>query len=227
MVQLINFLISSIPQRAMKQEVPALESRASTFLHSPVPATRARVSRTKDSLRVDSPNGVLLMPGSKASPKPSPPEGNNISRVRRPILPTKPKERVVEDQKTVDQPRTRTVEQYARVRRHVDTNRKGSEFQSDGKVKDDLQRRLHVSESLVKELQSEVEVLKAQVEKLQSYNVRLELQNKQLNKDLFSAEEKIRTLEKRDQVKVHICFFFYHQLQFTGNSFLFVVVVVE
>lgn len=185
----------------MKQEVPTLESRASTFLHSPVPATRARVSRTKDRPRVDSPNGVLLSPGSKASPKPSPPEGNNISRVRRPILPTKPKEREVEDPKIADQPQTRTVEQYARVRRHVDTNRRGSEFQSDGKVKDDLQRRLHVSESLVKELQSEVEALKALVEKLQSRNVHLELQNKQLGKDLFSAEEKIKTLEKLDQIE--------------------------
>ena len=108
----------------------------------------------------------------------------------------------------MDQPRARAVEQYMKVRRHVDTNRKASEYQNDGKVKDDLQRKLHVSESMVKELQSEVFALKAQLEKLQSCNIHLESQNEQLGRDLSSAEAKIEALEKRGQVKVLYFFIF-------------------
>jgi len=111
-----------------------------------------------------------------------------------------PKEREVDDTKIVDQQRNCAVEQYARVQRHVDTNRKASEYQNDGKVKVDLQRRLHASESMVKELQSEVSALKAQIEKLQSHNGHLESQNEQLGRDLSSAEAKIEALERRGQV---------------------------
>lgn len=182
----------------MKQEIPTAGSKASTF--TPLSATRARVLRTKESARGDS-------PGSKARPKLSTPDASSKSRVRRAILPNKPKqaeenigapeEKDTEDSKIADQPQSRTVEQYAKVRRKVDTNSEVSEYQNDN-----LLRRLNASESTVKELQSEVSALKAQLENLQSRNFDLETQNKRLAEDLSSAEAKIKDIEKHDQVLV-------------------------
>lgn len=158
----------------MKQETQKKDQQISTPNHSPLP----RVSRTlKDSSSLDQTNGNF----------------SRISRIRRPIFPiNKSKEKdQVEEPKIVidDQARAaRTVEQYARVRRHTDS-------------KDDLEKRLSASENLVKELKSEVLNLKAQLENLQNCNVVLERQNKQLGLSLSSAEAKIQQLQAEKTCK--------------------------
>lgn len=174
----------------MKQEVP-------TAQHTPASAIRARASRAKDSSGLDS-----TSPGSKSRPRASPADaGSRLSRVRRAILPNKEKlgeEREAEEVKSVDRPRSRATEQYVRVRRYGEANRRSSEYE------DDLQRRLSVSESMVKELQSEVSDLRLQLERLEGCNALLESHNKQLGRDLSSAEAKIQALEKRDQKQMQI-----------------------
>ncbi|KAJ6816593.1 protein CHUP1, chloroplastic [Iris pallida] len=193
----------------MKQELSAGDQPSSS------PAARARVTRTRDSTRPESPDGVSLSaPGSKPRLKHSLPDGNGNSRPRRAVLTSKlklagdslepaPKER--EPKIAVRSGGMRTVENYARLRRPLDDDAecKGAEYETDGKAKDGLQRRRpDASEgSVVKDLQSEVSSLRTQLEKLQSLNAVLESRNDQLAKDLSAAEEKIKNLEKGNQAE--------------------------
>lgn len=194
----------------MKQELPTADTNFAACSRSPPPPARSRVSRTKDSPRAETANGVS--PGSKARPKPVPQDSNSTHRAARSILLNRlkpgggddvgaPKEREMEEPKITSRPGSRAVEQFARLRRRPDTNCKGSENGTDGKT-GELQRRLEASELLVRDLQSEASALKAQLEKLQSLNVELESRNKHLVGNLSAAEAKIASLERYNQMQV-------------------------
>ncbi|XP_058076668.1 protein CHUP1, chloroplastic-like isoform X2 [Magnolia sinica] len=181
----------------MKQEIAA--EKKST---SPAPPPRFRAPpKTMDSPRSEHVNGAP--PGLKTRPKSALPETNSTQKARRSLGINKLKSgedsgpqkgREMEETKSMSRPGNRPVEQYARLGRRLDPNCKRIEDDSDGKRKE-LQERLDVSENLVKDLQSEISVLKAQLEKLQSLNVELESQKRQFAKDLAAAEMKISALE--------------------------------
>ncbi|KAK7264800.1 hypothetical protein RJT34_32411 [Clitoria ternatea] len=148
-------------------------------------------------------NGVSLSLSSRA--KSVPPDLNNISRVKRGgvVLNNKPKvsDEVVGSQKGREGGDEAKVVAAARPRRRVgDFGLRRSRDDDDdphGKnKKKELQEKLELSESLVKDLQSEVLALKAELDKVKSSNVELESQNRKLTRDLAAAEAKITTFEK-------------------------------
>lgn len=186
----------------MKQEIAA-ENKAS-FSHSPTPARLRASSKVRDSPKSDAVNG--LSPGLKTRPSSVVPETNNSQKTRRSLTLNKlktsedvgaEKGREVEERKFARRATNRGVEQY-RVQRRIDSTCKRIEDDPDGKRKE-LQQRFDMSENLVKELQSEISVLKAQIEKLQSLNFDLESQNRRFAEDLAAAEAKALALASRDQ----------------------------
>lgn len=152
----------------------------------------------------------------KDSPKPSraksvSPDVNDNSKPRRSLWLTKPKSgeqpvgsqkgRELEEPKVVGRPgHLPAVEQFVRLRRQrpVDPSCKKLEDDPDGNK--ELQDKLEKSETLIKNLQSEVFSLKAELDKALGSNVELQSQNKKLTNDLAAAEEKIATLSTRDPV---------------------------
>ncbi|EHA8586811.1 hypothetical protein COCNU_scaffold000979G000010 [Cocos nucifera] len=184
----------------MTQELSATDNKGS----SPAPAARVRISRTRDSPRTDSANGISQ--GLKTRPKVVPLEANSAQGVRRSIQQNKPKPwtddvgapkgREIENLKITSRPGNRVAEQYAWLRRRGDINCRGSDDEAVVRSKNCQDEK----ERLVKELQHEVVELRAQLERLQGLNVQLESQNKKLGEDLLAAEEKIRALERSKQV---------------------------
>lgn len=152
----------------------------------------------------------------KDSPKPSrakslSPDVNDNSKPRRSLGLTKPKSgeqplgsqkgRELEEHKVVGRPGHRpAVEQFARPRqqRPVDLSCKKLDDDPDGK--NELQDKLKKSETLIKNLQSEVFNLKAELDKALGFNVELQSQSKKLADDLAAAEAKIAALSNRDLV---------------------------
>lgn len=68
---------------------------------------------------------------------------------------------------------------------------------------EELEEKLVVNESLIKDLQLQVLNLKTELEEARNSNAELELKNKKLSQDLASAEAKISSLSSND--KVNIC----------------------
>lgn len=188
----------------MKEEI-ATANRA-TFSHLSTPARLRVSSKIKDSPRPEDVNGIS--PGPKARTRSVVTETNSSQKARRSLGMNRlkavedvaaQKGREMEQRTLVGRPGNRAVEQFARLPRRLDPTSRRIEDDPDGKKKE-LQQRLDQSENLVKELQSEILVLKTQVEKLQSLNSELESQNCKFKEDLATAEAKISTLSAHDQV---------------------------
>ncbi|XP_077218025.1 INCREASED PETAL GROWTH ANISOTROPY 1-like protein 2 isoform X2 [Tasmannia lanceolata] len=186
----------------MKQDI-ASENKVG-FSH-PTTLARFRLSKSKDIPRSEGTNG--FSPGLKARPKAVVQGPNNGQNVRRSLGLNKLKSgedleaqkgREMEETRPMGRPGNRAVEQHVRLRRRTDPNCKKIEDDSDGKKKE-LQQRLDVSEKMVKDLQSEIFVLKDQLEKLQNLNVELNSQNRQLVEDLSYAEARISALSNHGQ----------------------------
>ncbi|XP_027360097.1 uncharacterized protein LOC113868570 isoform X3 [Abrus precatorius] len=131
-------------------------------------------------------NGVVSVSSRRA--KSVTPELKNNSRVKRGLVmnKAKPNDEVLGTQKG------REVEEAKVVARFVSRHR--DKVDPDEKNKKELMEKLEVSESLIKNLQSEVLALKAELDKVKSLNVELESHKKKLTEDLAAAEAKVVTL---------------------------------
>ncbi|KAL2327523.1 hypothetical protein Fmac_020950 [Flemingia macrophylla] len=146
-------------------------------------------------------NGVVSTPSRRA--KSVTPELKHNSRVKRGLVmnKVKPNEEVLgaqrgreaEEAKVVARFVSRhVVEQFARPRSGDFGFRRDKE-DPDGKKKE-LMEKLEVSESLIKNLQSEVLALKAELHRVKGLNVELESHNRKLTEDLAAAEAKVVSL---------------------------------
>lgn len=157
-------------------------------------------------------NAVLPISSSTRAKSVTPDIKNN-SRVKRGIVmnKAKPNEEIVRGQKgrEVEEAkvvarfvRYHAVEQFARPRREVvDFGLRRDEEDIDGKKKKELQEKLEVSDSLIKNLESEVVALKSELAEMKSLNVELESQNKKLTEDLAAAEAKVVTVGGSEKVR--------------------------
>lgn len=101
--------------------------------------------------------------------------------------------------------RPHAVEQFASPRSAVgDFAMKRDKEEPDGKSKKELMEKLEVSESLIRNLQSEVLALKAELEKVKGLNVELESHNRKLTKDIAAAESKVMSLGGSEKVRVQM-----------------------
>lgn len=110
--------------------------------------------------------------------------------------------------------RPAVVEQFGCPRRPI--SRKNEETAMDTsaaavedekrKKMEELEEKLVMNESLIKDLQLQVLSLKTELEEARNSNVELELKNKKLSQDLVSAEAKISSLSSNDKVKISILF---------------------
>ncbi|CAJ1975686.1 unnamed protein product [Sphenostylis stenocarpa] len=156
-------------------------------------------------------NGVVSTPSRRA--KSVTPELKHNSRIKRGLLlnKAKPNEEVMgtqrgreaEEAKVVSRVvRPHVVELFARPRSAVGNFAlKRDKEDHDGKSKKELTEKLEVSESLIKNLQSEVLALKAELEKVKSLNVELESDNRKLTEDLAAAESKVVSFSGSEKMK--------------------------
>lgn len=110
-----------------------------------------------------------------------------------------------EDETTVSAPpqrarsvnRPAVVEQFGCPRRPISEDEKRKKFQ-------ELEEKLVVKESLIKDLQLQVLSLKTELEEARSSNAELEMKNKKLSQDLVSAEAKMisSSLSSNDKVNI-------------------------
>ncbi|MED6222160.1 hypothetical protein PIB30_061697 [Stylosanthes scabra] len=200
---------------------------------SPSPTTRLRGSyKARESPKTPPEsvvvNGVVPVVSSTRA-KSVPPDLKNNSKAKRGVLlsnKAKPNDEaqavVVGSPKAVEEAKVvvgrfvrsqhGSVEQFSRPRRRVigdsGLSRK-TEDEADGVVKKkekELQEKLEVSESLIKDLKSEVEALKAELDRVKGLNVELESKNKKLSEDLAAAEAKIvavGTSGKKEAIEEH------------------------
>lgn len=103
--------------------------------------------------------------------------------------------------------RPAVVEQFGCPRRPI--SRKSEEMVMATAVEDEkrkkmeeLEEKLVVNESLIKDLQLQVLNLKTELEEARNSNVELELKNRKLSQDLVSAEAKISSLSSNDKVNI-------------------------
>lgn len=200
----------------MKQEIPTKTEAKPTFSHSTTPSRlRAASSKAKDSPKPQTSNGVS--PALRARAKSVPQVDSNGLNTRRSLVLNKPKSgddvvvgsqrgRELEDGKIVGRSGNRpvVVEQFSRPRRRADPSSRRNEEDPDEKKKE-LQQKLDLSQTSVRNLQSEVVALKAELDKAHSLNVELQSQNRKLSDDLAAAEAKIAALAIRDQVRINQC----------------------
>ncbi|ESW10567.1 hypothetical protein PHAVU_009G220500 [Phaseolus vulgaris] len=156
-------------------------------------------------------NGVVSTPTRRA--KSVTPELKHASRIKRGLVlnKAKPNEEVVGthrgreavEPKAVPRfMRPHAVEQFASPRSAVgDFAMKRDKEEPDGKSKKELMEKLEVSESLIRNLQSEVLALKAELEKVKGLNVELESHNRKLTKDIAAAESKVMSLGGSEKMK--------------------------
>ncbi|KAF7837629.1 protein CHUP1, chloroplastic isoform X1 [Senna tora] len=193
--------------------------------HSQMSLTPSRFFRASSKAK-ESPkspeavNGVSSSSSSSSSrAKSVPPDLKNNSKAKRVLLLNKPKsgEVVVGSQKVKEGEEAKivvgrfvnrpAVEQFARPRRRsADFSLRKNEDDPSGKNKKELQEKLELSEDLIKNLQSEVVVLKAELDKVKSLNVELESQNRKLTENLAAAEAKVAaasTREKKETIGEH------------------------
>ncbi|KAG4990870.1 hypothetical protein JHK87_024327 [Glycine soja] len=208
----------------MKQESPASPLPSSLPQPSPTMTTTKNVIKLQNSLtpsRLRLPskyreppktppevvvnNVVVSTPSRRA--KSVTPELKHNSRIKRGLVlnKAKPNEEVVgttqrgreaEETKVVARfVRPHVVEQFARPRNGAgDFAFKRDKEDSDEKSKKELMEKLEASESLIKNLQSEVQALKAELEKVKGLKVELESHNRKLTEDLAAAEVKVVSL---------------------------------
>ncbi|RDX98118.1 Protein CHUP1, chloroplastic, partial [Mucuna pruriens] len=206
----------NIKTRAMKQESPAAPPPTTTTATTKS-VIKLQKSLTPSRLRLPSNyreppktppevvNGVVSTPSRRA--KSVTPELKHNSRIKRGLVmnKAKPNEEVVgipqrgreaEEAKVVARFVGRhVVEQFARPRSGVgDVALRRDKEDPDGKSKEELMEKLEVSESLNKNLQSEVLALKAELDKVKGLNVELESHNRKLTEDLAAAEAKVVSL---------------------------------
>ncbi|CAK7327445.1 unnamed protein product [Dovyalis caffra] len=159
-------------------------------------------------------NGSTIpSPANKTRAKSVPPDVKKDTKARKSLVGnSKPKsgEQVVgsqkgresEDVRVVDRSVNRPVnEQFARPRRQrpVLDSINASRRNEEESYKKGLHEKLELTETLVKDLQSEALALKAELDKANSLNEELELQNKKLTEDLAAAEAKVSALNTRHQ----------------------------
>ncbi|BAT79980.1 hypothetical protein VIGAN_02293400 [Vigna angularis var. angularis] len=221
----LSFLRHVFRTRAMKQGSPASPPPPSP--PQPPPPTknviRLQSSLTPSRLRLPSKyrepprtppevvNGVVSTPTRRAQSVT--PELKHTSRIKRGLVlnKAKPNEEVAgthrgreaEEAKAVSRfVRPHVVEQFARPRSAVgEFTMKRDKEDPDGKSKKELMEKLEVSESLIKNLQSEVLALKAELEKVKGLNVELESHNRKLTKDVAAAESKVMSLGGSEKMK--------------------------
>lgn len=218
----------------MKQESPASPLPSSLPQPSPTMTTTKNVIKLQNSLtpsRLRLPskyreppktppevvvnNVVVSTPSRRA--KSVTPELKHNSRIKRGLVlnKAKPNEEVlgttqrgreVEEAKVVSRfVRPHAVEQFSRPRSGVgDFAFKRDKEDPDGKSKKELMEKLEASESLIKNLQSEVLALKAELEKVKGLNVELESNNRKLTEDLAAAEAKVVSLSGNEKVRIEI-----------------------
>ncbi|KAG4381625.1 hypothetical protein JHK82_042784 [Glycine max] len=125
----------------------------------------------------------------------------NKAKPNEEVLGTTQRGREVEEAKVVSRfVRPHAVEQFSRPRSGVgDFAFKRDKEDPDGKSKKELMEKLEASESLIKNLQSEVLALKAELEKVKGLNVELESNNRKLTEDLAAAEAKVVSLSGNEK----------------------------
>jgi len=130
----------------------------------------------------------------------------NKAKPNEEVLGTTQRGREVEEAKVVSRfVRPHAVEQFSRPRSGVgDFAFKRDKEDPDGKSKKELMEKLEASESLIKNLQSEVLALKAELEKVKGLNVELESNNRKLTEDLAAAEAKVVSLSGNEKVRIEI-----------------------
>ncbi|XP_057958927.1 uncharacterized protein LOC131151654 isoform X3 [Malania oleifera] len=140
--------------------------------------------------------------------RPVPPQlGNGQTSSKRSLALNKPKSRdgvVAAPQKGLWRP---PVEQFACPRRRTEPQSERRKIGDDSHSKSDekknelllLQEKLDLNDTLIKDLQAEVLVLKTNLDKAQSLNVDLRFQNQKLIQDLAAAQANIAALTARDQ----------------------------
>ncbi|XP_020220838.1 protein CHUP1, chloroplastic [Cajanus cajan] len=203
----------------MKQESPASLEAAAATTTTPKSVIKLQNSLTPSRLRLPSNykeppktppevvNGVVSTPSRRA--KSVTPELKHNSRVKRGLVmnKAKPNEEVVGNQRGREVEEAKVVARF--VSRHVveqfsrprsgDFGFKRDKEDPDGKNKKELMEKLVVSESLIKNLQSEVLALKAELEKVKGLNVELESNNRKLTRDLAAAEAKVVSLGSNEK----------------------------
>lgn len=194
----------------MKEGTPTKTECKESVSNSTTP-TRYRVSpKAKDSpIRKEAATKGLVSPSRKPRAKSVQPDVKDNQNSRRSLFLNnklnKSGENGVGSQKGMESKevkiagRTRNgpfVEQFAKPRRGIGRN----ENDPDGKRKE-LVEKDDLNETLVKNLQSEILVLKEQLDKAQSLNIELESQNKKLIAELAAAGEKITALSSRSEQK--------------------------
>ncbi|TKY72956.1 CHUP1 [Spatholobus suberectus] len=196
----------------MKQESPASPPPPPTtksvikLQNSLTPSRFRPSSKSKEPPKTppEAVNGMVSISSRRA--KSVTPELKHNSRIKSGLVmnKAKPNEEVVgtqrgreaEEAKVVARFVSRhVVEQFARPRSGVgDFALKRDKEDPDRKSKKELMEKLEVSESLIKNLQSEVLALKAELDKVKGLNVELESHNRKLNEDLAAAEAKVVSL---------------------------------
>lgn len=130
----------------------------------------------------------------------------NKAKPNEEVLGTTQRGREVEEAKVVSRfVRPHAVEQFSRPRSGVgDFAFKRDKEDPDGKSKKELMEKLEASESLIKNLQSEVLALKAELEKVKGLKVELESHNRKLTEDLAAAEVKVVSLGGNEKVRIEV-----------------------
>lgn len=106
--------------------------------------------------------------------------------------------------------RPAVVEQFGCPRRQISRKSEETEMAAAAMAEDEkrkqLEAKLAVNESLIKDLQEQVLNLKTELEDARSSNAELELKNRKISQDLVSAEAKISSLSSNDKVTLHFYF---------------------
>ncbi|KAK3188950.1 hypothetical protein Dsin_028511 [Dipteronia sinensis] len=203
----------------MKQqrETPPSTATSTTSTKSeckPTSMSTPSRSRAKDSPKhlqdhasIRAVSSLSLSPAVKTRSKPVSPDVKNTNitatKSRRSLVLNKPKS--PEDSSSVGSQKVDQVKVLARSRRQrigvtLDSgkNENGLLDKNNNNNKE-LEEKLVLSESLVKDLQSEVLSLKEELDKAHSLKAELEKQNKKFVEDLVAAEAKIAALSSRQQ----------------------------
>ncbi|XP_057415637.1 protein CHUP1, chloroplastic isoform X2 [Lotus japonicus] len=195
----------------MKQKTPplitgriVLKQSSEKSILPPPPQQRLRAARESPKTPPEVVNRVLSISSTRA--KSVPPDLKNSSKAKRGLVLNKAKsiEEVEGSQKGREGEEAKVVvlSAAARIRRRVgDFGLRRGEDDPDGKnkkkqkeVEEELKEKLEVSESLIKNLQSEMLELKVELDKARSVNMELESQNRKLTQELSAAEAKIAAL---------------------------------
>ncbi|KAI9195456.1 hypothetical protein LWI28_014992 [Acer negundo] len=168
----------------------------------------------QDYASIGAVSSLSLSPAVNTRPKPVSPDMKNTNitatKSRRSLVLNKPKS--PEDSSSLGSQQVDQVKVLARSRRQrigvtleADSGKNENGVLDERKKKNnnnkELEEKLVLSESLVKDLQSEVLSLKEELDKAHRLKAELEKQNKKFVEDLVAAEAKIAALTSRQQKK--------------------------